>query len=84
MSQPKEYDALVPPRWKAPHVGHAFVEGEENASVAARRRSHHWIWLTGEPLRLDRVDVVAEGREVVNQFDGQVLVELDAHVGQAV
>jgi hypothetical protein len=78
LSEPKEHEARVPPWWEAPHIGHALVEREANPLIAARGSGHGRVGLAREPLRLDRVDVMTEGRDVVNQFDGQVLVELDA------
>jgi hypothetical protein len=70
-------DACVDPRRIDARAGEAAVKGDDQTTVGRRRGHDVAVARTGQPLAVDRVDVVAQLNGYRRRGDGEVFVELD-------
>jgi hypothetical protein len=63
-------------------VGDALVQCQQHAALAPDEIEHHVVGRADQTLVAESVGVMARRPKVVQQFDREVLVELEPHAGR--
>ena len=76
----KDDDAMVVSRRVCPYICDSFVQSEKNPLLAPDVFEKNLVWRAGQSLVRNQIRIVAHGAEIIANFGGEILIDLEFHV----